>query len=260
MLFQRKMIVVRVLRLLGVLFWIVLGLAILAALFPFQDRQHQGRIASWWAGGLLTILGLHLEVSGDKPARRALVVANHVSWLDPFLLMAVFPVRFVAKAEIRHWPVMGWLAQRAGTVFIERERHRDVSRVANTFASHLQNGEIVGMFPESTTGDGSFLRPFKTSLFQVALAPGIECIPVGIRYSDAAAAWIDDMGFAESLWRIAGLSGLRAEVILTPALKTDGLDRRSVASLSEHAVAEALSLAVRHSPPAPPSGPPAATH
>ncbi len=253
-------IVLRIFRLLGIVFWIVLGLATLTFVFPWTGRRKQGRIASRWAGGLLKLLGLRLRVTGHPPTDRALVVANHVSWLDPFLLMAAFPVRFVAKSEIRHWPVIGWLALRAGTVFIERERHRDISRVAGTFADHLENGEVVGMFPESTTGDGSFLRPFKTSLFQVALAPGIRCVPIGIRYNQSSAAWIDDMGFAESLWRIAGLSDLQADVIITPSLATDGLDRRTVAALSEHAVSEALSLAVRHSPPAPRHGLPVAGH
>ena len=248
----------RILRLLGIVLWILLGLAILAGLFPWIRRRKQGQIASRWAGGLLRLLGLRLRITGHPPTDRALVVANHVSWLDPFLLMAAFPIRFVAKSEIRHWPVIGWLASRAGTVFIERGRQRDISRVAGTFANHLENGEVVGMFPESTTGDGSFLRPFKTSLFQVAMAPGIRCVPIGIRYNQSAAAWIDDMGFAESLWRIAGLSDLRADVIITPSLTTDGLDRRTVAALSEHAVSEALSLAVRHSPPEPQHGLPAA--
>jgi len=242
--------VLRILRLIGIGVWIVLGLLLLAVVFPLFSHHRRGRLARWWASGLLKRVGLRLVVYGELPVGQTLVVANHVSWLDPFLLLAAFPIRFVAKSEIRHWPVIGWLAAKAGTVFIERQRSRDVSRVARLFARHLQDGEVVGMFPESTTSDGTYLRPFKTSLFQVALAPGVQCVPVGLRYNQPGAAWIDEMGFVESIWQIAGMRDLQADVWITPAIRADGLDRRALAARSEQAVSAVLCQEVRRNPPA----------
>ncbi len=237
--------------------WIALGLSILALAFPLLGQHRRGRVAGAWSRGLLRVLGVRLHVSGSVPNGRALVVANHVSWIDPFLILASVPVRFVAKDEVRRWPVFGWLAAQAGTVFIQRERQRDVTRVTQVFADRLNDGERVAVFPEATTGDGSYLRPFKTALFEVAVRQNAYCVPTGLRYAHRAAAWIDDMGFAESIWQIVALPRLDAELVFCPPIPAYGHTRRMLATASEHAIATALSLAVRHNRSETPGDPPA---
>ena len=114
-----------------------------------------------------------------------LVVANHVSWLDIFALHAVGPVRFIAKAEIERWPVLGGLVRGVGTLFIERARRHDTHRVNQEIARALAAGDIVAVFPEGTTTDGTALLPFKGSLLQPIIDAQGHVQPVAIRYRDA---------------------------------------------------------------------------
>ncbi len=236
-------------RAVWLLVWLGGGLATLALVFPLISLRLRGRIASVWSRGLLAVFGVRLHLSGEMPRGSGLVVANHVSWLDPFLLLACFPVRFVAKDEIRSWPVFGWIAVRAGTVFIRRDLRRDVARVTRLFEARIDAGEVVALFPESTTGNGRFLRPFKTALFQVAVSRDALCMPVGIRYRQRGAEWIDDMGLGESLWRMLGLCRLDVDLLFTPAVAASGRSRRELAQSSEQAIAAALSQEVLRNPP-----------
>ena len=114
-----------------------------------------------------------------------LVVANHISWLDIFVLNAHHPVRFVAKAEIAKWPVVSRMIRGAGTVFIERERRRDTHRVNHQMAHVLANGDVVAIFPEGTTTYGTDVLPFKSSLLQPIVEAEGHVQPVAIRYRDA---------------------------------------------------------------------------
>ena len=237
--------VARLVRLVFLAGWLAQGLLILALCFPWLTAPARGMVTRFWSRGMLQILGVHCRVDGALQQAGGLLVANHVSWLDPFVLLSMQPMHFVAKSEIRRWPVFGWLADHAGTVFIERERVRDVHRVAEVFAGHVGQGEIVAMFPEATTSDGTFVRPFKTALFQVAVTQNVLCLPVALSYAQAQAAWIDDMGFVQSVWRISALRRLDVRVVVCDALSPAGLGRRELARRGESAIADALSLPVR---------------
>lgn len=238
--------VIRIARVFLLSVWIVTGLIWLAVLFPILSPVRQGKLSQRWSRGLLRVLAVRLQVTGMPPSECALVVANHVSWIDPFLLLAVIPVRFVAKDEVRHWPVFGWLTAQAGTVFIQRERSRDVSRVVNIFVDCLKAHQQVALFPEGTTTDGSYLRPFKSALFQVAISQQAGCAPVGLRYRHPAAAWVDDMDFVQSIWRILALPMLDAELIFCPLIPAQHHTRRTLATASTHAIASVLYQASQH--------------
>ena len=95
--------------------------------------------------------------------------------------------RFVSKADVRHWPLLGWLVDAAGTLYIERERKRDAMRVVHQMAEALAAGDMVAVFPEGTTGDGRALLPFHANLLQAAIAAGAPVQPVALRFSDAGA-------------------------------------------------------------------------
>jgi 1-acyl-sn-glycerol-3-phosphate acyltransferase len=106
-----------------------------------------------------------------------MIAANHVSWLDIFALSAAWPTRFVAKSEIRDWPAAGWIAERAGTLFIRRERKRDIARIHEQIHEVLERGDCVGLFPEGTTSEGDTLLKFHASLFEPAIANGARVHP-----------------------------------------------------------------------------------
>jgi 1-acyl-sn-glycerol-3-phosphate acyltransferase len=219
------------------------GLAILGTLFPLLAMPARERFMQRWSQALIYIVGIRLRIVGDLPQTAALVVANHVSWADPFVLIACAPVHFVAKAEIRRWPVFGWLAAQAGTIFIQRERARDLHKVTNHFTLALQNGLSVGMFPESTTTDGKQLLPFKPALFQVAIDANAPCQPVALQYQHDAAAWIDHMGFISSIWHIMAVPSIPVVASFCPLVKPSPLTtRRDLAIASEAAIASALHL------------------
>lgn len=249
--------VTRLLRLTLLTAWVGCGLLVLALWFPWLAAGARGEVTRTWSRGLLNILGVRCRVEGAWQRSGGLVVANHVSWLDPFVLLSIHPMHFVAKAEVRRWPVFGWLAEHAGTVFVNRERPRDVSRVASAFAGRVDDGEMVAMFPEATTSDGSYVRPFKTALFQVAVTQVVPCLPVALSYVQPETIWIDDMSFVHSIWQIAALRRVDVRVVICAAVLPGGQGRRDLAQQSERVIAATLSLPVRRSRPGTDGGHPA---
>lgn len=220
------------------------GLATIALVFPWIGRERQIDLTQQWARGILRLFGVRLEACGSlpPPRARALFVANHISWLDIALLMAQRPARFVAKSEIRAWPVLGWLAAQAGTLFIERHNRRDVGRINEQVRAVLAEGECVAFFPEGTTSRGDDVLPFKPALLQPAAESHALLWPVAIRYPGPdghtlpAVPYVDSMGFGESLWAIAGAGEIRAQLIYAPAIDTEGKTRRQIAAEAEQAI------------------------
>src|SRR5437868_2843238 len=148
---------------------------ILRLVFPRASPERRRGLVGWWAGKLLRIVGVTTLVEGTPPRpseRAAMIAANHVSWLDIFAVQSVRPTRFVAKSEVRDWPLAGWIAERAGTLFIRRGVRRDTARINDLVHSALEAGDCVGIFPEGTTTSGDTLLKFHSSLFEPAVANG----------------------------------------------------------------------------------------
>ena len=204
--------------------------------FPALDAAGRQQRIQWWSAKLLRTMGLALRASGTPRPGATLLVANHVSWLDIAAIHAVAPhARFVSKADVLAWPLLGWLIRNAGTLFIERERKRDALRVVHQIAESLQAGETVAVFPEGTTTDGRTLLPFHANLLHAAVTTGTPVQPVALRYADAAhaispaAEYIGDTSLLQSLWRVASARGLAVHVELLPAQGTRHADRRALA-------------------------------
>lgn len=182
-------------------------------------------------------------LSHDGPA---LIVANHISWLDILAINAVRPARFVSKADVKRWPVLGWLVSSGGTLFIERERKRDALRVVHQIAAALKQGDNVAMFPEGTTGDGTTLLPFHANLLQAAISTDAMLQPIALRYVDQhrvpsdAVKWVGDATLAESLWKVVCARGLTAQVLQLEPLPSAGQDRRELAVRVQRQIAAAL--------------------
>lgn len=184
------------------------GFAILIFHYRGRPREHQADTARRWSRGVLAALSLELRITGTPPQgfpRNTLVVSNHVSWLDIIALACCTPPLFVAKKEIRGWPVVGWMVARGGTLFIDRTNRRDASRVNHHMAEALAGGECLCVFPEGTTTTGHELLPFKSSLFESAVLAGSTVQPVAIRYLDehgritSAPSYAGDTTFWQSL-------------------------------------------------------------
>ena len=155
-------------------------------------------------------------------------------------------MRFISKAEVRDWPLLGQLAKASGTLFISREKKSDAMRVNQEMAAELAVGECLAFFPEGTTSDGQNMRAFFPSLFQPAVEAGCRVIPAAIRYRNLdgspclEAAYHGDMTLLGSFWTIAKLPGLVVEVTFLPALENDGKHRREIARQAETAIRSAL--------------------
>lgn len=135
-----------------------------------------------WARMLLGIFGLSLSVRGRLPEGPFMLVANHISWLDIVLLQAVWPVRFVAKSEIRRWPVVGWMTTLSGTVYMERGQAGSRERVVAHLGEHLRRGERIAIFPEGGIHPEAGVGRFHARLLAAAVAAGVPVVPVALRY------------------------------------------------------------------------------
>ncbi len=206
------------------------------------------RIVEGSAGRMLDAVGVELRIRGARPlvAGPVLFVANHVSWIDVQALGAVTGARFVAKSEVRGWPVVGTMADRLGTVFHRRGHRRDAMRVKNLLAKLVVTGERVVLFPEGTTTDGSRVAPFHAALMQAAIDAAIPVQPVAIRHCEAdgtpsgAAAFVDDMSFLDSLGRVLARPRIVTELVFGPPIWAADKTRRELAARCRAFVAAEL--------------------
>jgi 1-acyl-sn-glycerol-3-phosphate acyltransferase len=196
---------------------------------------------------MLRLLGLDLHVEGSFKPGSKLIVANHVSWLDILAVHAVCPeARFVSKADVQGWPLVGRLVAAGDTLYIARESRRDAVRVVHLMAEALQAGGTVAVFPEGTTGDGATLLPFHANLLQAAIATACPLQPVALRYADArhavspAAQWLGDTTLMGSVWKLACADGLRVHLRVLAPMATAHADRRSLAGTVRQQIEEAM--------------------
>lgn len=188
------------------------------------------------AGGLLGAFNIEVAVHGVLPAadRPLLVVANHVSWLDSYVVNAVNGARFVAKSEVAAWPVIGPIAGRFGSFFHRRGCFRDARRTVDRVTRALANGYPVGVFPEGTTTAGDRLLPFQPAFFQAAIDARTLVQPVAIRYrtgdggESKAPTYVGSTTLAESVLDVLRSRRLIAELHFGRRLSPDG-DRRDLA-------------------------------
>jgi 1-acyl-sn-glycerol-3-phosphate acyltransferase len=188
-----------------------------------------------WTRRMLVILGVELVVQGTPPAHGPLLqVANHVSWLDILVMNAARPSRFVSKADAQHWPLLGALISGAGTLYIERGSRRDAMRMVHHMAERLELGDILSVFPEGTTGDGSALLPFHANLLQAAIAARAPVLPVALRFVDSrtglphpAPVFVGETTLIGSIWSTLSADGLRAVVRYGEPQADQGRDRRT---------------------------------
>lgn len=182
-------------------------LAFLIGAFFVQNRSWQKPVIRWYCAGLCRLLRVRITCSGTLPEGAALVVSNHVSWLDiPVLFACLQDLSFLSKAEVRKWPLIGILAVAAGTIFIRRGGG-EANAKNRQIADQLDKGRRVVVFPEGTTSLGQRVLPFHPKLFGSALISGTSIQPVVLHYQTRSgepdlAPFVGDDDFKEHLCRV----------------------------------------------------------
>lgn len=236
-------------RLLRLTVHVLHGLALIRLRFPRLDAAGRHQRIRGWSRKTLAILGVALQADeAPVAAGPKLLIANHISWLDIAAVHALLPeARFVSKADVKHWPLVGALVEGVGTLFIERSSKRDALRVVHQAAEALKAGDTVAFFPEGTTGPGPELLPFHGNLLQSAIATATPVQPLLLRWHEPghrfspAARFIGDTSLAQSLWAIVRARGLVVQVKALPLLPvTPQAERRVLAEALRERLAEAL--------------------
>jgi 1-acyl-sn-glycerol-3-phosphate acyltransferase len=235
-------------RLACVLGHIVRGLCTCLIVFPWIGQAQRMGHVQRWSRRVLGTFGVTVEVAGEV-LPNTLLVANHVSWVDVFVINACYPSRFVAKSEVRRWPLIGPLAALAGTVFVARARRASLRTTVDTLAAGLRSGERIACFPEGTSAAQGDLQPFNANLFEAAIEAGVPAQALAVSYRDddgalhASVEYIADMSLADSMLAILTGRPIRARLHALPALATAGANRRALALAAHGQVRAALAAA-----------------
>ena len=224
------------------------GMLICMALFPYLSKQARQHRIQRWSLKLLKLFRVRVNLDLAEVSAHSLIVSNHTSWLDIFVLNSLAPCRFVAKSDIRSWPLLGWLAAQTGTIFIARGKNRDVHRVHQYLVDQLQAGERIAFFPEGTTAMQGQVLPFHANLFEAAIQAAVPVQPFVIRYLNAecephhAVDFIGEMTFAESAVKILQAGEVVVHLLSLDAISTENTHRRELAAAARFAVAAALNV------------------
>ena len=235
-----------IVKLARALLHILVGFVTILLLFPRISPEQRQLRTQVWSLGMLRRLRIELIVKGNPALNGPLMlVANHMSWLDITALHAARFCRFISKADIKKWPFIGTLASGIGTLFIERESRRDAMRVVQHMTASLQAGDVLGVFPEGTTTDGTALLPFHANLFQAAIAANAPIQPVALQFIDtttgqrsAAPCYVGDDTLAESVWRTLMTPNIAVVISFGEPQFAEGRDRRAWAKDLQQAVAD----------------------
>ena len=200
------------------LIWLVGQLALL----PFGGLRVRWRrwMFGLWGRAALRVLGVELTVVGQPPAEAGLIVSNHLGYLDIPVLAACLPTVFISKSEIRHWPVLGRMATTMGTVYVKRERKRELPAVNRAISEALERGDSIVLFAEGTSTNGASLQPFRTSLLAPAADSQLAVHHVCLHYqtepgdppASNAVCWWGDMEFAPHALELIGLRRIHARI------------------------------------------------
>lgn len=235
-------------RLTLLMLWLLLG--ILLALLRLRvgsatayTSSQQGLIV-WWSRRLLSVVGIQLHHRG-QPVAGVVWVANHHSWLDILVVMAVSPARFLSKQEVAHWPVIGWLAQRAGTLFMKRGQG-ETAQAMQQMANLVQAGDSVLFFPEGTTTD-HVPKPFHARLFALPIEMAVAVQPICLSYCDARGcrndiAYVGEQSFMANLWHVLQQDHLVAKIAFLPTIESESEISRKALAQAAHQIVEQVWL------------------
>lgn len=227
------------------------GALIAVIILPWVGPKRRDLLTSHWCRGLLSCLNIRVVVTGTPPdidCQRTMFIANHISWVDIHALNSIRAVRFIAKAEIRGWPIFGWFAQKVNTLFIERTKRHDTGRIVELASESLMAGDNLCFFPEGTTTDGTHVKPFKGSLLQAAINAEARIWPFSIHYPgidgkpNTQMAYHDEVTLPESIQRVLAQRTPVVELHFSPPIEALGHERRALLALARESILGRLDL------------------
>ena len=234
----------------------IAGLALLfAILVPVHVISKLVLRRSHWPHRFLSaaawILGLRVRVTGHRPGRHSLLIANHTSWLDILIVGGALRCAFVSKDELGH-PLIHWLADQNATVYVKRTHRKGAKDQAIAVAKALERGKPVIVFPEGTTGPGTHLLPFRSTLLEAAsfASREVRVRPVAVDYGAARAevGWFGESG-ADNVKRILGRRGTLPVTVHVLGPLDPSLRRKQLTHDAREVIAQTLGLTSNaHSP------------
>ncbi len=227
--------------------WILLGLLAELAFFPLLARGQRKAVVGWWSRGLMRLCGIKRQTIGEPKLKGAVLwVANHVSWVDIFILNSVRPTSFIAKSDVRAWPIIGHLVAWSGTLFIDRNHRHAVRQASKQMQDCFAHGDVVGLFPEGTSTDGMDVRNFHAGLFDAAVQAKAPVQPVALRYYRRGQrapelAFVGEQTLVANLWLLLGSWGVVVECEFLPLQPVHADTSRSkLASAAHNAIRQAV--------------------
>ncbi len=215
--------------------------------FPFISQEAKDRYVRNWSARLMAISGVAMRVHhAERIAPRSLIVSNHISWLDIFLIYAHFNGHFIAKSTMANWPVMGYLGKKVGTLYLDRSSGRNLKQILGRLVGNLNDEERCIFFPEGTTARQGEMLPFFPNLFEGAIQVNLPIQPFAIRYIMPDGTYADavdfsgDMSMQESMRRIFSVDGITAELTVLPTIDPQGKTRRELANESRAIIQSAI--------------------
>lgn len=239
-------------RLISLVTWMSAGLVTVIIAFPLLPLAARQWLIRHWSRVLLACCGVTVRYQGEPRRQGAVLwVANHVSWVDIFVMDSVRAVSFIAKSDIRKWPLIGWLVAGAGTLFIERGRRHAVRAVGRRMEARFDQGEAVGLFPEGTTSLGLDVAPFHSSLFEPAIRVGVDIQPVALRFLNEGQrstryAFVGEQTLVRNVWLLLTATDTVVEMVFAPlitAQESSELGRVAVAARAHQQVRELVAVA-----------------
>ena len=221
-------------KLMRALLHILSGFFTILLVFPRLSQEHREQRTQAWSLAMLDRLRIKVIVEGQPAVSGpVMLVANHMSWLDITAMHAARFCRFVSKADVKQWPFIGKLASGIGTLFVERASRRDAMRVVHHMAASLRAGDVLGVFPEGTTSDGTTLLPFHANLFEAAITTNVPVQPVALQFLDTttgkpsfAPCYINDDTMLGSVWRTLLAPGIAVKITFGELQWAKGRTRR----------------------------------
>ena len=213
-------------------------------------RSRAALILPWHYHRILCcLLGVTVTIEGPLPTASALLVSNHVSWLDIPILSSVMPLTFIAKREVGGWPLFGWMAKLQRCVFVNRDKRHSTGKSSSEIADRLHAGDTLVLFPEGTSNDGHCVMPFKSSYFGAAENLDVALIPVTLAYKSnynlpltkrqrPSFAWYGDMDLVPHLWEALKAGPIEVIVRFHEALPK--VSRKDMAKLAHVTIAKSL--------------------
>ena len=231
----------KALTLIAHIIWGMVLITLLGFWIPSRPNRFKRHVIQRWYQRACRILNLQLSVAGDITRQPCLVVSNHISWLDIIVIGSHIPVHFLSKAEVRQWPIIGWLAACTGTLFIQRGSGESAT-MANTIANTISSGDSVLVFPEATSTDGKELKRFFPNMFAAVSKTNVPVQPLALEYTEhkqrsTSAPFINDNTFFRHLLLILKNDHINVAITFLPAIQnTPQADKKTLSINSRNAI------------------------